>query len=96
MLDIRIKKNIWENIDFFESSIVDIVDFSYKDKDKYPFLSSIDYYWVTFFSSQQVNDRIIPELEEINKVFKTIVDMPKLLLYLSEVSQHRFLEVIWD
>lgn len=96
MIDIRIKNNTWEYTEFFESGIVDIVDFSYNNKDRYPFLSSIDYYWVTFFSSQQVNDRIIPELKEIEKYYKWVVNMKKLFLYLSQVSQHCFLEIIGD
>jgi len=96
MLDIRVKDNIWETSQFYEDSIVDIVNYAYDHNDKYPFLSSIDYYGVTLFSYQQLNNNLIPELQIIKKNYNGTIDIDKLILYLSKISQHQFLEVIGD
>jgi len=96
MLYIRIKSNTWELDDFFNSSIWELVDFAYENKKDYPFLSSIDYYGVTYFSHQQVQNRILPEIQNIERELSTSIDMQKLYGYLSKVSQHKFLQIIGD
>jgi hypothetical protein len=96
MLYIRIKSNTWNVTDFFKWSIVDIVDYTCLNKDKYPFLSSIDYYGVTYFSHQQVIERIIPELLEVSQSNQFTDKIERIVNYLEQLDYHNFLQIVWD
>jgi len=96
MIDVRIVSNTDERSVFFDFNILDIVDFAYEAPEKYPFLSSIDYYWVTYFSFQQVNDRLLPELLNLSRYRNFKEKVNSLIRYIWQLKQHDSLQVIWD
>lgn len=97
MLYVKIYSRVDNSIEHFESSIVDIVDFAYENPEEYPFLSSIDYYWVTYFSFQQTKERLIPELLKVSKSIQFKEKIDELIEYTNNnMDYHRFLKIIWD
>ena len=96
MLYMSIKSNTWNVTDFFKWSIVDIVDYTYLHKEEYPFLSSIDYYGVTYFSYQQVKERVIPELLEASQSNQFKDKIERVVDHLEQMDYHHFLQIVWD
>lgn len=87
----------WNNWDIFSDSIVEIVDFANSDKGAFPFLSSIDYYWVTIFSYKQIHEYVLPELTRMTDNNFNLKELwEKFKIFSEGVRLHQWMQIIWD
>lgn len=86
-----------EIIKSFWLDIWPIIDFASKNRQKYKFIASIDFYWNTYFSNYQIEEFLISELLEIENEminWKNIVQ--QLISFSKQVGTHQYLKILWD
>jgi len=87
-----------ERIKIFDDTITDILNTVWNnDNCHLPFLNSVDPYGNTIFSSKQVKENVIPELEDLKKEqSKNSLIIEKLIEFMSYIDYHEFVLILGD